>query len=509
MTEVEPQPLGGDPARRIVVAGGGVAGWMAAAALARSLEGRAEVLVIDEGGEDQGLGGLSDAGASLPSTRRFNAMIGLDEAELFASGRTSFGLGIVFTGWHRADQSYMQPFGEVGAPVGPVAFHQLVGRARAEGATLRLADYSLAALCAQAGRFARPSADGRSPLSSYDYGLHFRLADYSEALRRVAERSGARSKRGRVDGLDRRPDGNIAALRLSNGERIEGDLFVDCTGSEARLLSQISPDFVDWREWLPCDRALSASVRDDRTPALFVHAEAHRAGWRRSIPLEGRRSETLVYASDILSDDDAAEAVRSTVESTADGPLRRSAFRTGHRREIWSGNCIGLGAAAAVLDPVESPTLHLLQNAVTRLISLFPAAARSPVEAAEYNRLTVSELERARDLAILHYKANAREGEPLWDRCRALEIPESLAWKIELYRSRGRVPLYDEEVYDETSWIIAFDEQGLRPRRYDPLANGIEPAQLESHFRRVREAIVAAARRVPPYSEYLRRQRAA
>jgi tryptophan halogenase len=508
VTEIDRQVPEGELTRRVVVAGGGVAGWMAAAALARSLGSRASVLVIDEGGDDLSLGGLSDFEASLPSIRRFNARLGLDEAELFSSRGAGFGLGIVFTGWHRADRSYMQPFGEVGAPIGAIAFHQLAGRARAEGATIRLADYSLAALCAQAGRFARPSTDGRSPLSSYDYGLHLRLTDYAAALKRAAERFGARSKPARVDGLDRRPDGAIAALRLSDGERIEGDLFLDCTGSEARLLSEVSPAFVDWRAWLPCDRAISGSARDDRIPPLYVHAEAHGAGWRRSIPLDGFRSETLFYASDSLSDERAHEACRSALEPS-EGPLRRSAVRTGHRREIWSGNCIGLGASAAVLDPIESPTLHLLQNALTRLISLFPAAARPPVEAAEYNRLTVSELERARDLAILHYKANAREGETLWDRCRALEVPESLAWKIELYRSRGRVPLYDEEVYDETAWIMAFDEQGLRPRRYDPLANGIEPSRIEAHFRRLREAIIGAARDVPPYGDYLRRQRAA
>ncbi len=474
---------------RVVILGGGVVGWMAAAGLAQAVGGRTTITLVDEGDADVGLGPFGAAETSLPTLRRFHQLIGLDEAALVCGGGASFGLGVVLTGWHQPGQSYIQPFGEVGAGLGPVAFHQLAGRLRAAGRQVRLADYSLAALLAQTGRFVPPSNDGRSVLSSYDYALHLDLPAYVTALRTRAERLGARRVRGTLTDVESR-EGRIAALRLAGGDRIEGDLFLDCAGASGRLIERVaSAEPVDWSEWLPCDRVIVAERGDRPDPHLYAQSEARSAGWRRIVPLPGRVLDSEVFCSAFAGDDASGAAV---------------AFASGRRREVWVRNCVALGGAAGLLEPVEPSALHLVGQAVAHLVALFPEGPDAPAEAAEYNRLACTEWDRARDFVILHHHANARTGEPFWDRARAMSLPDSLAYKIELYRSRGRLALYDEEVFEEAHWIMAFDEQGMRPRRYDALADGIGAEQLRAHFERLREVMVGAVRGLPPYPAFLR-----
>lgn len=493
--------------RKLVIVGGGVDGWMTAAALSRATAGLISITLVEDGQPAEGLAPFGPAEASLPSLRHYHKLLQANEALLTGAGSASFGLGIVFSGWGDPDRSYIQPFGEVGAAIGPVAFHQLAARLRAEGREVRLADYSLAALCAQAGRFAHPATDERSVLATYDYGLHIDRLGYARALRSVAERLGALTIAGSVRSVERGEGGEIAALLLDDGRRIEGDFFADCSGPSARLIGQeLGSRFASWSQWLPCDSVLSAECPGPDVPDLYTHAAAHPAGWRRTVPLQNRRGESFVYCSDHLGDE-AAEGTFLNAAGASAG-LAHSRFRSGRRERAWIGNCVAIGAAAGVLEPLDSTSLHLVQQGIARLIALFPGAPHAPREAAEYNRLTGLALERARDLAILHYKANGRRGEPLWDRCREMEVPESLGRKIELYRSRGRIPLYDEELFEEREWVTIFDGQGIRPRRYDPLADGIPADQLERHLARLREIMIGAAKSMPPHGEYLRRLRA-
>ncbi|MDP8993473.1 MAG: tryptophan 7-halogenase [Pseudomonadota bacterium] len=492
--------------RKVVIVGGGVAGWMAAAALARALPvPHYAVTLVETAGEDRSLGCFGPAEASLPSIRRWHSRLGIDEDELVGTAGGSFTLGIAFSGWSRPGHAWFAPFGEIGATLGSVPFHHLAARLRASGQRLRLADFSLAAIAAQTGRFARPAEDPSSVLSSYSYGLHLPRCGYREFLQQVALRAGAALVPGPFSRAELADDGRIAAVVLEDGARVEGDLFIDCSGPHASLIEgALATGFESWRRWLPCDRAAEFLCQAGAAPVPYSHNAAQGGGWSRTVPLQGRTGEAFVYCSAFVPE----EAAQAQALGGLSGPAqseRRSSFEPGRRRLLWNRNCIAIGAAAALLEPIHPTSLHLVHSALERLIALFPEDADAPAEAAEFNRLGIAELERLRDFAILPYKLNGRVGEPFWDACRAMEVPDSLGYKIELYRSRGRVPLYDGDMFEEADWVALLDEQGVRPRRYDVMADRVPPEYLYRHMARVRELVLKGAASLPPHGEYLRR----
>lgn len=472
------------PIERIVIAGGGVAGWMAASMLARRLDaGITTIQVIEHGGVDDSLGVPQTVETMLPATRECCRAFGYPEDALIAAMRGTFALGQAISGWGAAAIPAFLPLGEIGAPIGPVAFHQLAARLRDAGESVNMSNYALSALAAQAGRFARAPSDDRSVHSTLEYGISIDAAAYTQAMKADAVSRGVQVNAGKIVRAEKDADGLIVALVTDQDARLAGDLFIDATGPASAL----GGPFEDWSRWLPCNRAVSAASGSNEAPLPFAHVEAHGAGWRSFAPLQGVIGETLVYQNVALT-----------------GPADALPFRSGRRTSAWQGNLIAIGGAAAVIDPVAGSQLHLAQSAIARVLTLFPNDRACRAEAAEYNRQTIEELECARDYAILFYKGNARVGEPFWDQCRAMDVPDRLAHKIALYESCGRVALHDGETFEEPQWIALFDALGYRPRRYDALANGIERARIDDHFTRVRDAMLKAVGTMPAHSEYLR-----
>jgi tryptophan 7-halogenase len=464
------------PIDRIVIAGGGIAGWLTAAALARKLT--CAVHVVDAGGDDVSLGYRTLAEPSMPSTPEFLRNMGLDEDALLRASRGTFTLGRALAGW--TDQAAgFHPYGDIGAGIGAASFHQLVAALRNQGQQINLANYALSALCAQAGRFTRPADDVRSVLSTIDYGIHVDVARYADALNADAQAHGVNVHDGAVDAVEVGDDGLIAAVTTNHGVRITGDLFIDCTGASAALIGgALRVPFEDWSHWLPCDAFDSVFQVTDCVPAPYTHIEAHSSGWRRFIPLQG--GEVIMVGSS--------------------GGVNKS----GRRTSLWQGNCIAIGGAAALLDPLASTSLHLVEQAITRLIRFFPHARQPGVEATEFNRNGAEELERARDFTILHYKLNGRVGEPFWDDCRAVAAPEPLAQKISLFESCGRTALRDNEAFEDGDWIALFDHLGVRPRRHDTAANGIPRHVITEHLGKLREVMLKAVATVPTHGDYIR-----
>lgn len=458
---------------RIVIVGGGVAGWMSALALGRALPHVALTLVEVEG-PDRSLGPFGPAETSLPEFSRFLAEHGIDEDALLRAGRGGFALGAAFSGWGGEGSAWFLPFGEVGAPMGAVAFHHVAARVRAGGRDFRLADFSLAAVAAASGRFARPSDDPRSVLSSYGYGLSLDRAALAKMLRQAAGNVAQHAA------PFARSIGAVEGVELADGTRVEGDLYLDCTGPAALLHGGA---FESWKAWLPCDRAVERFVPQEGVPPPYAHAGAHDAGWLRTVPLVGGQGEALLYASA------HGEALPGAAP-----------FECGRRVEAWRGNVVAIGAAAALIEPLHGHALQLVQNALERLVTLLPSG--SGVEAAEYNRLTAREADRVRDFAILHYKTATRPG-PFWDAARSMEVPEPLQYKLDLYASRGRVPMYDDELFERPDWIAALDGQGVRARRWDALADAIPEPALLQHFGRLRELILQAAKGMPHHGATL------
>lgn len=475
------------PIEKIVIVGGGVASWLAALALARKTA--CAITLLDTGGIDDSLGVPLAVETTLPSISKLHGLLGLDEEKIVRQTGSSYTLGRALSNWTPPAGAAFHPFGEVGASLGPVGFQHLVARLRSDGQSVSLANYSLGALCAQSGRFAPSPASTRSVLSTMEYGLHLNVAEYRDYLKREASALGVVTLPGSPTEIILDDQGIIPTLVIDTGEIIAADLFLDCSGP-ARLISSKMPQsgFEDWSEYLPCNHVRTSASPSSAPPPLYAHIDAHESGWQRFTS-----SRTLL------------EEVVVSQTADPDGHL----FNSGRTEKPWADNCIAIGGAAAIIDPLSSTQMHLVGTAIARLLKLFPHDRSAPVEAAEYNRQTIEELENARDFAILHYKCNGRTGEAFWDERRAMAIPERLAHKIALYESCGRVALHDEESFEAWDWISVFDALGIRPRSYDSMANGIPLDRIEAHLAQVRNVMLKAVGSLPTQHDYLQSRKAA
>ncbi len=466
--------------KSVAIVGGGVAGWMTACALARALPTDCSIRVIETAAAAP-RGALS----TLPALRAFHSLLGLDESALMGAARGTFKLGSRFSGWTAAD--HVEGFSDTGVNLDGVTFHHHWLRARERGQAGRYEDYNLAAVAGRLGRFAPPSEDPRSVLSTLSYGLHLDAAGYVAALRAAA---------GRVDRLageiaevtPRAESGGVEAVRLASGERIAADLFVDTTPDGRLIGSSAAGAWVDWSASLPCDRLALREVAPRSEPPPLTEVEAVAEGWLRRVPLRGGDAVALAYNSGLTSDDAAREILG--------GEATIVPLRNGRRAQVWVGNCLAIGPAAGQLEPLNGDDAHLVQSGVGRLIALLPTADGSPLAATEYNRLMAEELDRARDMAVFRYAVAAR-ADPVWALAREVPPSPALAYKQSQFKSRGRVVMYDEETFVEGAWVGAFLGHGVLPGRHDRLADRLPADQADAALSRLRGLIRQAAQSMP------------
>jgi tryptophan halogenase len=486
----------------VIIVGGGTAGWMTAAALAKLLPSRCSVRLV----ESEAIGIVGVGEATLPHIRAFNERLGIDEAEFMATTRATFKLGIEFRNWGAIGDSYIHPFGTFGGGQGDVNFHHYWTRLRAAGAPVApLGEYSMGVMAAQLNRFAMPDTDPDSLASTFGYAYQFDANGYAPYMRRVAEGLGVRRTEGRVVGVERDGEsGDIVSIAMESGETIAGDLFVDCSGFVSLLLGKtLEEPFEDWSHWLPADRAVAMPCRTQTAVTPYTSAIAMPFGWRWRIPLQHRTGNGYVYPSAFISDEDAADALVSAVEGEPIAQPRLLRFRAGRRRRSWAHNCVGVGLASGFLEPLESTSIYLIQQAITFLVELFPESRVSPVDRDEFNRLIDLEYDRIRDFLILHYHATTRSDSPFWDYVRTMRVPDSLAEKIELFRRRGRVVKYREGVFLDASWIAVYVGQGIVPEGYDPRAELPPLEQVARQAETVRARIRAAAEAMPDHVAHI------
>ncbi len=462
---------------RIVVVGGGTAGWMTATALVKLLPGRCTVRLV----ESEAIGVVGVGEATLPHIRAFNERLGIAEAEFMARTRATFKLGIEFRDWGRIGDSYIHPFGTFGRGTGAIEFHHYWTRLLREGATLPSLDqFSFACSLARQGRFDHPATDRRHLAGTFGYAYQFDALLFAPYLRSLAEAMGATRTEGILTGVERDGgSGDIAAIVLADGERIEGDLFVDCSGFRSLLLGgTLDEPFEDWSRWLPTDRAVAMPCRTRTAVTPYTSAIAMPAGWRWRIPLQHRTGNGYVYASGFVSDDDARLALERAVEGEAIAAPRVLRFTAGRRRRSWVHNCVAIGLASGFLEPLESTSIYLVQQAITALIELFPERHIGDVDRDEFNRLVDLEYDRIRDFLILHYHATTRSDSPFWDYVRTMAIPDSLGEKMELWRRSARIVKYREGVFLDASWVSVYLGQGIVPDGWDPRADAMTAADL-------------------------------
>jgi tryptophan halogenase len=478
---------------RVIVLGGGTAGWMTAAALARLLPGIASVTLVESA--EIGIVGVGEA--TLPHLRGFLTTLGIDEADFMRATRATYKLGIEFQDFGRIGESYCHPFGDFGRPLNGVAFHQFWRRMASAGAAAPLDAYSYPVALARAARFAPPPTNDPQGLG-YGYAYQFDATRLGPYLRDYATQRGVRRIEGRVATVERADNGDVAALVLADGRRVAGDLFVDCSGFRSLLLGEtLGEPWQDWAHWLPCDRAVALPC--GAPPGKiepFTRAIAMPAGWRWRIPLQHRVGNGYVYSSAHLDDDAATQALLGAIEGRPLAEPRLLRFRPGRRTRSWVRNVIGVGLASGFLEPLESTSIHLAQVAITDLIELFPTRRDYDVERDAFNASVDCEYDRVRDFLILHYHATTRDDLPFWDHVRTMTVPDTLAEKIALFRATGHTPSYTKGLFLEPSWVAVFIGQGIVPERWDQRAD-LPPAdqlgRAMAALRRTIDARVAAA----------------
>ena len=481
---------------------------MSAAVLARFLEpARASIQLIES--EEIGIVGVGEA--TVPVIQVLNGLLGIREADFLRATYGTFKLGIEFRDWARLGHSHFHFFGDFGAPIEGIAPHHHWLKLRGLGDPTPLGEYSFPYVAGKLGRFAPPANDPRSEAASYKYAYHFDAGLYGRCLRANAQARGVRRTEGIVVDVQLRgEDGFIEALTLAGGERIEGDFFIDASGFRGLLIEQaLHTGYEDWTHWLPCDRAVAAPCESagDLTP--FTVAAARTAGWQWRIPLQHRVGNGYVYCSQFISDDEATRTLLDTLEARQLAEPRLLKFNTGRRKQFWNRNCLAVGLAGGFMEPLESTSIQLIQTALARFIDLFPDRNFDPTLSAEYNRLSVNEFERIRDFLILHYRATRRDDSPLWRYCAGMSVPDSLKYKMDVFRSCGRVPLYSEESYQEPSWVSIFLGQEIYPLRYDPLVENMDTEHLRRGLLHRRNAIRRLAEGLPAHREFVARHCAA
>lgn len=486
--------------RRIVILGGGTAGWMTATAMASIFGETLSISLL----ESEEIGTIGVGEATIPTIHWFNELIGLDESEFLHATKAIFKLGIEFLDWTRPGHRYFHPFGEFGARLPGVAFHHRWIKARADGLDLPLLDFSLARQLATDGRFAKPASDQRSILSTLGYAYHFDANLYARHLRGMAEAAGVVRVEGRLQNVERDAStGFVSALTTRRGERLAGDLFIDCSGFRALLIDEaMGGGFEDWSHWLPCDRAVAVPCARVAETTPYTRLTARAAGWQWHIPLQHRIGNGHVFASRFLGEDEATAVLMANLDGEALAEPRMLRFTAGTRRRAWIGNVVAIGLASGFLEPLESTSIHLIQSGIAKLLTLFPDRDCDPVLAERYNSLLNADMDTIKDFLILHYHAQERL-DPFWAERREMALPETLIEREEQYRRSGRLMLGAEELFREASWLAVLNGQGIEACDYSPLADALDAETNVAQVRQIAELIARAAPTLPRHDEAL------
>ncbi|MDE2562702.1 MAG: tryptophan 7-halogenase [Sphingomonadales bacterium] len=485
---------------RIVIVGGGTAGWMSAAAFGHFLDRGFSVELV----ESDAIGTIGVGEATIPQIRMFNQALGIDEDAFIRATQATFKLAIEFVGWSKPGERYMHAFGDVGRDVGLCAFRYYWSRGRRLGFAGPPGDYSLNDIVAHMDRMHRGAPLTAKTLPTMPYAFHFDASLYAAFLREFAEARGVRRTEGTIVGVDRDGEsGDVSRLRLQSGETVEGDLFIDCSGMRGLLIEEtLGSGYEDWTRWLPCDRAIAVQSErvTDFTP--YTRSTAHDAGWQWRIPLQHRTGNGRVYCSAFIGDDEVAESLIAHLDAPAVTDPRVIRFTTGRRTRAWHHNVIAVGLSSGFLEPLESTSIHLIQSAISRILKFMPGRQQAQADRDAYNAQFAFEMERVRDFIILHYWANMRD-EPFWTACREMALPDSLGHRIELFRANGHIFRDADELFSEVAWFQVLVGQGIEPAGGHAVAEAIPEAELREYLETIHALYMREAQRYSSQADYI------
>lgn len=488
--------------KKIVIAGGGTAGWMTAAAFAKVLGVEHYAIHLVESEE---IGAIGVGEATIPHIQKFNQILEIDENDFMRKTQATFKLGIEFVNWKQIGHSYIHPFGAYGEDINAFPFHQYWLKLKSCGHASSLESYSIATMAARNNKFTRPLNINGSPLSDFGYAFQFDAGRYAQFLRQYSESRGVIRTEGKIASVELCEDtGNIKHLMLDSGLVMDGDLFVDCTGMRGLLIEgALKTGYEDWSNWLPCNSAVAVPCEKVEEPIPYTRATARAAGWQWRIPLQHRTGNGHVFSNHYMSDDEATSILLNNLDGAIIADPKVIRFKTGRRRKFWNKNCVAIGLSSGFLEPLESTSIHLIQTAISKLINLFPSSRFMADGAELYNKNTIFEYERIRDFLILHYKATERTDSDFWNYCRTMEIPEYLRDKIKLYSSTGRIYRENEELFSIPSWLAVFEGQGIVAEDYHPAIDAMPLEDLSKKLKDYEMTVKKCVQYMPIHAQYI------
>jgi len=481
--------------RKVVIAGGGTAGWMAAASLSKLIGKNLEITLIES--EDIPTVGVGEA--TIPSMLILHHLLQIKEQDFVAAVHGTFKLGIGFENWRNLGEDYIHSFGYTGKDCWAAGFQHFWLKGRQEGICKDFGQYCPELVAAKESKFAVLSNQ------TLNYAYHIDAGRYATFLRQIAEDNGATRVEGKIVEVTTHEDtGNIENVRLESGRVLEGDLFIDCTGFRGLLIEQtLHTGYEDWSHWLPCDSAVAVQTRSVGPPIPYTRSIARESGWQWRIPLQSRVGNGLVYCSRYMSDDEAIQTILDNVEGETITEPKVIKFRGGRRRRHWNKNCVAMGLASGFIEPLESTSIHLIQRAIIRLIQMFPYNGIREPEINEFNRQMDAEIENIRDFIVLHYHVTNREDSRFWRHCRNMNIPESLQHRIDLFKQTGRVFKVDSELFGENSWIQVMLGQGLMPEQYHPIVDEMSDDELRHFLHGAEMSVTKLVSRLPEHQAFI------
>jgi tryptophan halogenase len=481
--------------KKVVIAGGGTAGWMAAAALSKLIGKNLEISLIES--DDIPTVGVGEA--TIPSMLIFHQLLQIKEQDFVAAVHGTFKLGIAFENWRDVGEDYIHSFGYTGKDSWAAGFQHFWLKGLREGISKDFGLYCPELVAAKQNKFAVLS---NQPLN---YAYHIDAGRYAGFLRKIAEANGVKRVEGMITEVaTHEQSGDIESVTLKSGKVVPGDLFIDCTGFRGLLIEQtLHTGYDDWSHWLPCDSAVPVQTRSVGPPIPYTRSIARDAGWQWQIPLQSRVGNGLVYCSRYLSDDEATQTLLDNVEGEVITEPRVIKFRTGKRRKHWNKNCVAMGLSSGFIEPLESTSIHLIQRAVIRLMQMFPYNGIREPEVSEFNAQMDAEIENIRDFIVLHYHVTNREDTRFWRHCRSMDIPESLQHRIELFKQTGRVFKVDSELFGENSWIQVMLGQGLLPEQYHPIVDQMTDDELRRFMHGAETNVTQQVGRLPSHQEFI------
>ncbi|MBR9726831.1 tryptophan halogenase family protein [Shewanella intestini] len=484
------------PIKRIVIAGGGTAGWMTAAAITKLMGKNLEVVLVES---DQ-IGSVGVGEATIPTLHIFHRLLGLKEQDVMAATNATFKLGINFENWHDKGKDYLHSFGFLGKDCWACGFGHFWLKGKQLGMAKDIGDYCTEHLAARQGRFAvLPNQDA-------NHAYHMDATLYAQFLRQMAQKLGLKRIEGKIsDVIQHDHNGHIKALTLDNGEHIEGDLFIDCTGFRALLIEQtLNTGFEDWSHYLPCDSAIAVQTKSVGEQPAYTRSIAHESGWQWRIPLQTRTGNGLVFCSKFLSDEDASALLLKNIKGEVLNQPRVIKFKTGTRRQHWNKNCVAIGLSSGFLEPLESTSIHLIQRSIIRLLQLFPSNGIKASDVNEFNQQTLLEMDNIRDFIILHYKVTEREDSRFWRYCKNMEIPASLKHRIDMFGDSGKVYKYGSELFGESSWVQVMMGQGITPKSYHPIVDMMPEPELEAFLGNIKTNVKRKVDSLPLHLDFIK-----